>query len=141
MTPESPADEVLIIEEQVTTESEQPAGRRRSALRIAAGAVLGSVGLSLAATAIARRLLARRGVRGQRRRSLLNMQPRVLVFAPSMTISLPFSGIVEERRGRPRPAGRGRAIRRTRNARRLPVQRRNGLFARRQRMARATAGR
>jgi hypothetical protein len=97
MTPESPADEVLIIEEQVETEPELPSGSARPAGMRIAGIVVGSVGLGLVVMTIARRLASRRqGMRGRRRgaRLRVRVQPRMAVFAPNLTIALPFSSIV-----------------------------------------------
>jgi hypothetical protein len=144
MTPESPADEVLLIEEQVETEPELPSGwGRPSGLRIA-GIVVGSIGLGLVAMTIARRLATRRpGIRGRRRGARLRVQPRMTVFAPNLTISLPFSSIV----GQP-ASGRARTfgIRQTRyrgpaRARRGRGQRMGSHSARPRRFIRQFAGR
>lgn len=94
MMPESGPDEMVIIEEQVGPVPSGLASRRTTSPARIASMVVGSLALSLAATAIAIRLANRGRVnRGRRRVPLFNMQPRVAVFAPSMTITLPFSGI------------------------------------------------
>lgn len=87
MTPDSPIDEELIIEERVRTEPTSPAERPGRPL----GRIVGIVGLALAglalgltATAVALRLTTRPG--GRRRGALLNLQPRVAIFAPSLTV-------------------------------------------------------
>ncbi len=88
MTPDSPIDEELIIEERVLAEPTSPAERPGWPL----GRIVGIVGLALAglalgltATAVALRLTTRPG--GRRRSALLNFQPRVAVFAPSLTVA------------------------------------------------------
>ena len=91
MMPESGPEEVVIIEEQVRP---APAGRRAASPARIAGMVLGSLAFSLAATAVAIRLANRgRGSPGRRRTPLLNVQPRAAIFAPNITINLPFSGV------------------------------------------------
>ena len=115
MTPESPADEVLIIEEQVETEPEFPSGWDRPGRLSIAGIVVGSVGLGLVVMTIARRLAARRQGMRRRRGARLRIQPRMAVFAPNLTISLPFSSIVgQPTSGRARTVGIPGRRRRTR---------------------------
>lgn len=98
--------ETIPVEEQAGTEPvSQPTPSRFSRGRIAALA-LGSVSLSLAATAAAFWAARRqRQLRGGRRGRVLNIQPRVAVFAPALTISLPFSSI-ESRAASGRNRGR-----------------------------------
>jgi hypothetical protein len=100
----SPAEEVLIIEEQVQPEPSPPARRPGPAAGLIAGLALAGLAVGLAATAIAIRLASsgqRR--RGRRRGALLNVQPRMAVFAPNLTISLPFSGMARRMRPRRQP--------------------------------------
>ncbi len=103
-------EEHIGIEAEVTTEPPRPARWPRRA-RIA-GMVLGSITVSLAATAFASRLFRGRQLvraRGRRRAVAIRIQPRVAIFAPTLTVSLPFSAIA----GRPAPGrnrvGRNRA--------------------------------
>lgn len=116
MTPESPADEVILIEEQIETEPGRATpSPRTTGLRIA-GLVAGSLGLSLAAATVARRVAAgrlgtRQGARARRGGALVSVQPRVAVFAPSVTIALPFSDVRGAPPfGRPRRDGRRQAV-------------------------------
>jgi hypothetical protein len=129
MTPDSPPDEVIFIEEQVgQLDAESPErsleqqGQSRG--RTVAMAV-GGLALGLAATTVAARIVRGRTRTGGRRRgSLLNLQtrfqPRAAVFAPNLAVSLPFSRIDGRRQGR---RGRNSA-------------RRGGPFARQHRTAR-----
>lgn len=109
MTPESPADEVVIIEEQVRAEPARSAGPLGLARFRIAGLVLGGLAFGLVAAAIGiRRATSLPKMRGRRRGALVRIQPRLLVFAPTLTISWPFSSIVGwVPPGRTRPARRG----------------------------------
>lgn len=110
-------EEQIGIELEGTPEPSRPALWRGARV---AGLVLGSITLSLAATAFASRLFSRRQQpRGRRRAGAIRIQPRVAIFAPTVTVSLPFSAIA----GKPAP-GRNRVGRnRAGRARRFPQSR------------------
>jgi hypothetical protein len=87
-----------------TSPADQPVAPLQSARGRIAGLVVGSLIVSLAATTLVLRLTRGRQRSSGRRRgavALVDLQPRVAVFAPTltisvpstMTISLPFSGI------------------------------------------------
>jgi hypothetical protein len=87
-------------------------GQPRSARGRIARLVVGSLTVGLIATTLVLRLTRGRQRRsGRRRGALVDVQPRIAVFAPTITISLPFSGITgRSRAGRTgRFAGRRRA--------------------------------
>lgn len=86
--------ETAAAEEQAGVEPASPSAPSRSSAGRIAGLVLGSVALSLGATAAAFGLARRqRQPRAGRRGRVINIQPRVAVFAPALTISMPFSAI------------------------------------------------
>ena len=94
MMPESGPEDMLILEEQVGPVPSAPARRGAPTPVRIAGMVLGGLALGLAATTIAIRLANRgRGSMGRRRAPLFSFQPRAAIFAPSITITLPFSGV------------------------------------------------
>lgn len=118
--------ETLVAEEQIAVEPEGTAETSRSArwprARIA-GMVLGSITVSLAATALATRLFRGRQqprARGRRRTRAIRIQPRVAIFAPTITVSLPFSAIAGKAAPSRNRLNRNRAGR----ARRFPQPRR-----------------
>jgi hypothetical protein len=77
-----------------TSPADQTVGPLRLGTGRIAGLVVGSLIVSLAATTLVLRLTRGRvGSSGRRRGALVDLQPRVAVFAPTITISLPFSGI------------------------------------------------
>jgi hypothetical protein len=123
MSLESGADEVVIIEEEIETEPDTST-RSGRAPRIAA-IVAGSVGLSVAASVLARRFAIRRqlatprGQIGRMRMSRPITMPRLAIFAPSTTIALPFSQVIVPRPTRRlMPMGSFGRMRRMRRARR-----------------------
>lgn len=104
-------DSVMIQEEELLLEPDETSGDTLSTLR-----TIGLVGVGLVATGgaayLAVRVLRDRGLlsgiamprlRGARRGMRVDVRPRTLVFSPTLTISLPFSSIVQQR-------GRGRGI-------------------------------
>lgn len=91
----APGDEVVLHDESAEAVPVRPTGPLPSIRGRRVGLMLGSLALSLAATAIARRITAQRRMPTRRlgRRALVNLLPRVAVIAPTMTINLPFSAI------------------------------------------------
>jgi len=117
MMPDSPPDEVLFVQEQVeqlgATSTRQP-GQVQPSRGRAVWLALGGVALGLAGATMALRLVRDRPrTNGRRRGLLLNLQPRIqprtAVFAPTLTVSLPFSSIAGQRQRRPNRTGAGRA--------------------------------
>jgi hypothetical protein len=115
MMPESPIEDVLIVEEGAAT---QPAPTRPGRLpRSVVGLTLIALPFGLAATTIALGLASRPA--GRRRGAFLTLRPRITVFAPSVTITLfgsTFTGRMPAGRAAPfarrrRPAWRRAQIR------------------------------
>lgn len=128
--------ETIAAQEQAGVEpASQPVPSQPSIGRVV-GLTLGSVALSLGATAVAVGLArSRRQPRARRRSRVIKFQPRVAVFAPALTISMPFSAIA----GRAAPS-RNRGDRINRAGRvgpmRAPFLRPRRIVARRGRVAR-----
>jgi len=100
-------------------------GQPRSARGRIARLVVGSLTVGLVATTLVLRLTrGRQRSNGRRRGALVDLQPRIAVFAPTITISLPFSGITGQV-----PPGRGRAGRAGRFAGRRRARERRGRWA------------
>lgn len=86
--------ETVAAEEQVGVDPASPSAPSRPSAGRIAGLVLGSVALSLGATAVAFALARRqRQPRRLARGRVIYIQPRVAVFAPALTIAMPFSAI------------------------------------------------
>jgi hypothetical protein len=123
MMPESPVEEVLLVDRPATAQARPIAVMPPARI---ASLTLGILALSLAVTAVARRATGRQRTRERRRGALVTIQPRVGVFAPNLTIALPFSAIAgQEPRGRrlirARTFQRARARRGRRPARGRPA--------------------
>lgn len=85
--------ETIAAQEQVGAEPAIPSVPSRLSRGRIVGLALGSTALSLGATAAVFRLARRRQPRIMRRGRVIKIQPRVAIFAPALTISMPFSAI------------------------------------------------